>query len=238
MNDDSSVSKTPGAATQVSDNSTREHQPSECPDVDVDTSLGAIPKRRSPRQLAINKKLDLDRLKSFSSSSCVKISTISSYSSGRSKIEGVSPSVPRVTREGQETCDMLRHLSEMNMWSVVANIFSFLEPQDLCRVSQVNDLLFKNTYFIHLTSNHVPYIQFVTFVTLVTLYSPRNDQSVALISLVYAGLPKLGCLIQFGTNCIIHSMQIKAMFAFLTLLSQTINFYKIIPRYHNCGGYH
>ena len=42
--------------------------------------------------------------------------------------------------------------------------------------------------------------------TLVTLYLPSKDQAAALISLVNTGQPKLGCLILFGTNCVISML--------------------------------
>jgi len=117
------------------------------------STVGTIPKRRSPRQVALGSKVDgIERL--------VKIKTGKrNLNVNKEEVrEGRDDkfSVPDfekytykknllrlstlISKEGRETCDLLRHLYEKNISGVLANIFSYLSPEDLCRVAQVSQL--------------------------------------------------------------------------------------------------
>lgn len=82
---------------------------------EIPPSLGAVAKRRSPRN---KQKPSTDRL--------VRKPTIK---------------IVRGSREGQEVCDFVRHLSQMELSHVLTAIFSHLSASDLCRVAQVSPAL-------------------------------------------------------------------------------------------------
>jgi len=117
------------------------------------STLGAIPKRRSPRQVALANKVDgIERLARIKSSGRnlgaindseidheeerFSIPDLVKYNKKKSLLQ---KSV-FVSKEGRETCDFLRHFYERNISGVLCNIFQYLPPDDLCRVAQVSQL--------------------------------------------------------------------------------------------------
>ena len=116
------------------------------------STLGAIPKRRSPRQVALANKVDgierLARIKSIGRNlgaindseidheeERFSVSDLVNYNKKKSLLQ---KSV-FVSKEGRETCDFLRHFYERNISGVLCNIFQYLPPDDLCRVAQVRN---------------------------------------------------------------------------------------------------
>ena len=51
----------------------------------------------------------------------------------------------RISKEGRDTCDVVRHLYEMDLSHVLSSIFSHLSPEDLCKFAQVK----KKSIFNH-----------------------------------------------------------------------------------------
>lgn len=118
------------------------------------STLGAIPKRRSPRQVALGNKVDgierLTRIKTGKRNlNVVKepeklqggeesfhVPDIAKFTSKKGLLK--PPSL--FSKEGRSTCDLLRHFYEKNMSVVLNSIFKCLAPEDLCRVSQVSQL--------------------------------------------------------------------------------------------------
>ena len=78
---------------------------------EIPPSLGAVAKRRSPRN---KQKPSTDRLERKQTTKTV-----------------------RSSREGQEACDFLRRFVQMQMDHVLGAIFSHLSSLDLCRIAQV-----------------------------------------------------------------------------------------------------
>ena len=91
------------------------------------SSLGAVPKRRSPR---FKQKPAVDRLRSGSrSAKQVEVPS-----------RPVSNNVVRTMRtsmEGKEIWDIVKHVWLMDLSPVLEALFGFLSPADLCRVVQV-----------------------------------------------------------------------------------------------------
>jgi len=117
------------------------------------STVGAIPKRRSPRQVALGSKVDgierLVRIKTGKRNLNVSkeeeregrddkfsVPDFEKYTCKKNLLR--PPTL--ISKEGRETCDLLRHLYEKNISEVLANIFSYLSPEDLCRVAQVSQL--------------------------------------------------------------------------------------------------
>lgn len=117
------------------------------------STVGAIPKRRSPRQVALGSKVDgierLVRIKTGKRNLNVNkeeeregrddkfsVPDFEKYTCKKNLLR--PPTL--ISKEGRETCDLLRHLYEKNISGVLANIFSYLSPEDLCRVAQVSQL--------------------------------------------------------------------------------------------------
>jgi len=118
------------------------------------TTLGAIPKRRSPRQVALGNKVDgIERLtriktgkrnlnvvkeleKTQGGEESFHVPDIAKFTSKK----GLLKPPGLFTKEGRSTCDLLRYLYERNMSVVLNGIFKCLSPEDLCRVSQVSQL--------------------------------------------------------------------------------------------------
>jgi len=46
----------------------------------------------------------------------------------------------RISKEGRDTCDVVRHLYEMDLSHVLSSIFSHLSPEDLCKFAQVSQM--------------------------------------------------------------------------------------------------
>jgi len=118
------------------------------------TTLGAIPKRRSPRQVALGNKVDgierLTRIKTGKRNLNV-VKESEKLQGGEEKFsvpdilkftskKGLLKPPGLVSKEGRETCDMVRYFFEKNMSVVLNNIFKCLAPEDLCSVSQVSQL--------------------------------------------------------------------------------------------------
>jgi len=117
--------------------------------------LGAIPKRRSPRQIAMGNKIDgierLTRIKTgkrnlnidqeadkllADNKNRFSVPDLEKYNSRKNLVK----SSIHVSKEGRETCDILRYLYERNISEVLGNVFKYLAPRDLCRVAQVSQL--------------------------------------------------------------------------------------------------
>ena len=115
--------------------------------------LGAIPKRRSPRQIAMGNKIDgierLTRIKTGKRNLYIdqeadklladnknrfSVPDLEKYNSRKNLVK----SSIHVSKEGRETCDILRYLYERNISEVLGNVFKYLAPRDLCRVAQVS----------------------------------------------------------------------------------------------------
>jgi hypothetical protein len=115
--------------------------------------LGAIPKRRSPRQIAMGNKIDgierLTRIKTgkrnlnidqeadkllADNKNRFSVPDLEKYNSRKNLVM----SSIHVSKEGRETCDILRYLYERNISEVLGNVFKYLAPRDLCRVAQVS----------------------------------------------------------------------------------------------------
>jgi len=114
--------------------------------------MGAIPKRRSPRQVYGNKIDGIERLTRIKTG---KRNLNIDQKDGKSIVdENNSFSMPdidkfnskknsrkfpiQVSKEGRETCDIVRHLYERNI--DLGYIFTFLSPGDLCKVATVSQL--------------------------------------------------------------------------------------------------
>ena len=99
-----------------------------------DTSLGAIPKRRSPRHKVLTRNLDVERLGRLK------------FREDDRKEEEPEPFLhpaqwraapERPSREGRENYDIIRHLAEMGLGHVLSQLYSHLSSADLCKVAQV-----------------------------------------------------------------------------------------------------
>jgi len=117
------------------------------------STLGAIPKRRSPRQVALGNKVDgierLTRIKTGKRNLNVEQGSdllltenrfsVPDFEKFSAKKNLLKPS-SQASKEGRENCDILRHLYERNISGVLGIIFKYLTPTDLCKVSQVSQL--------------------------------------------------------------------------------------------------
>ena len=118
---DSSISRTP-RDPEVSKTEAR-----------VGSSLGAIPKRRSPRQLAKARKPDVERL--------ARLKNIN-FNKNLHEVEdaaefGHTTSRLRSSKEGKEALDIIKNLVEMNLSHVIGKILSYSSGEDLCKIAQV-----------------------------------------------------------------------------------------------------
>jgi len=96
--------------------------PSSAVKPEIDESLGAIPKRRSPRRSPRQQPRKPDTEQSSSKS----LTTLPSLSH------------IRLSKEGRERCDIVRGLFEMNNWHTLGHLFKYLSSAELCKVSQVS----------------------------------------------------------------------------------------------------
>ena len=99
----------------------------------VGSSLGAIPKRRSPRQLAKARKPDVERL--------ARLKNIN-FNKNLHEVEdtaefGHTASRVRSSKEGKEALDIIKNLVEMNLSHVIGKILSYSSGEDLCKIAQV-----------------------------------------------------------------------------------------------------
>ena len=110
------------------------------PRTSKDTSLGAIPKRRSPRiRASAIAKPDVERLTNLRSGKLnleTRLDEDDNYVGGDWSVDSLR-SLARVSKEGRDSLDVVRLLCERDLSHVTANIYSYLQPEDLCRVSQV-----------------------------------------------------------------------------------------------------
>ena len=123
MLSDSSISRTP-----------RDPEVSKT-EVRLGPSLGAIPKRRSPRQLAKARKPDVERLARLKN-----INFNKNLHEAEHTVE-VCHSASRVelmiSREGKETLDIIKNLAVMNLSHVIEEILIYSSGEDLCKIVQV-----------------------------------------------------------------------------------------------------
>jgi len=110
-----------------------------------DTSLlGAVPKRRSPRQLSGRQTDGLQRVVrgplEHISSLKGEHDNISSLSDKFSSKMCRGKTSLHSSKEGKELCDIVRFLFERNLNHVLGQIYAYLPGQDLCRVPQVSQL--------------------------------------------------------------------------------------------------
>eukprot|EP00092_Neocalanus_flemingeri_P101957 GFUD01130381.1.p1 GENE.GFUD01130381.1~~GFUD01130381.1.p1 ORF type:complete len:481 (-),score=90.13 GFUD01130381.1:442-1884(-) len=126
-----------------------------CKDEESSSRLGAIPKRRSPRQLAMGNKIDgIERLTMIKtgkrnlnidqeddkiiaeSKSSFSVPDFEKFNSRKNLLKFPN----HASKEGRETCDIVRHLYERNISHVLGSIYKCLSPKDLCKVAQVSQL--------------------------------------------------------------------------------------------------
>jgi len=105
-----------------------------------DTSLGAIPKRRSPRiRASAIVKLDEERRRGGKLNLETKLNEEDNnvgFSLGGDSL----CSMIRSSKEGIESLDIVRQLCSKDLSHVIATIYSYLMPEDLCKVSQVSQI--------------------------------------------------------------------------------------------------
>ena len=101
----------------------------------AEVRLGAIPKRRSPRQLAKARKPDVERLARLKN-----INFNKNLHEAEHTVE-VCHSASRVelmiSREGKETLDIIKNLAVMNLSHVIEEILIYSSGEDLCKIVQV-----------------------------------------------------------------------------------------------------
>ena len=115
------------------------------PRTSKDTSLGAIPKRRAPRiRASASAKPDVERLTKLRSGKLnleTKLDEVDNVGGGwgGGQVDSLC-SMVRMSKEGRDSLDIVRLLCEMDLSHVTATIYSYLQPEDLCKVSQVISL--------------------------------------------------------------------------------------------------
>ena len=120
---------------------------------DEGVRLGAIPKRRSPRHLALGNKVDgierLTRIKTEKRNLNVEEDEGKLLTAVRSRFsmpdfdkfsikKNLVKPPSQASKEGRENCDILRYIYEKNISHVLGIIYSCLAPKDLCQVAQVS----------------------------------------------------------------------------------------------------
>jgi len=118
-------------------------------------SLGAIPKRRSPRHGQVGHRVDgIERLtrilkgsnsengnsinSEFSASGHFIVPSIEKFEEKKDKQVLVLSRDP--CREGRETVDVMRHLYEKDLVFILDKIYQYLAPSDLCSLAQASQL--------------------------------------------------------------------------------------------------
>jgi len=118
-------------------------------------SLGAVPKRRSPRQVSGGHKVDgIERLtRILKGTNSENGNSLNSDCSTAGHF--IVPSLEKFEekkdkqvlllsrdpcREGRETVDVMRHLYEKDLVFILDTIFQYLAPSDLCSLAQVSQL--------------------------------------------------------------------------------------------------
>lgn len=105
----------------------------------VGPSLGAIPKRRSPRQLAKARKPDVERLARLKNINFNK--NLHEVTEDTTELSHtVSRVEVRSSKEGKEALDIIKNLVEMNLSHVIGKILSYSSGEDLCKITQVSNV--------------------------------------------------------------------------------------------------
>jgi len=123
---DSSISRTP-----------RDPEVSKT-EVRIGPSLGAIPKRRSPRQLAKARKPDVERLARLKNINFKK--NLHEAEATAEVCHSASRVELRTSREGKETLDIIKNLAVMNLSHVIGKILVYSSGEDLCKIVQVSNV--------------------------------------------------------------------------------------------------
>ena len=102
----------------------------------VGPSLGAIPKRRSPRQLAKARKPDVERLARLKNINFNK--NLHEVTEDTAELNHAASRVEvRSSKEGKEALDIIKNLVEMNLSHVIGKILLYSSGEDLCKIAQV-----------------------------------------------------------------------------------------------------
>jgi len=100
-------------------------------------ALGALPKRRSPRNLS-KSLAGIERLQGAKGSFVNFSEPTPAFPPSQKR--ALFKYQPREAAEGEEWCDVLRRLFEMDLRHVLARILAHCSPGDLCAVAQVSQL--------------------------------------------------------------------------------------------------
>ena len=101
----------------------------------AEVRLGAIPKRRSPRQLAKARKPDVERLARLKNINFNK--NLHEAEATAEVCHSASRVELRTSREGKETLDIIKNLAVMNLSHVIEEILIYSSGEDLCKIVQV-----------------------------------------------------------------------------------------------------
>jgi len=134
LSDDSGFETLPSTEPSSPASSTRPSSP-------PPRALGALPKRRSPRNLSKN-------ISTKGSGGEAKVEKPSSFVNFTSSGNCFPPSQkralfkyePRQHLDGRDTCDMVRMLFEMNLSHVLGLVFQYCGGSHLCAIAQVSQL--------------------------------------------------------------------------------------------------
>jgi len=104
----------------------------------AEVRLGAIPKRRSPRQLAKARKPDVERLARLKNINFNK--NLHEAEHTAEVCHSASRVELRTSREGKETLDIIKNLAVMNLSHVIEEILIYSSGEDLCKIVQVSNV--------------------------------------------------------------------------------------------------
>jgi len=139
LSDDSGFDTLPSTDSSSPASSTRPSSP-------PPRALGALPKRRSPRNLSKNLSAKVNGVERLVRGS--KVDKPGSFVNFTSSGSSFPPSQkralfkyePRQHLDGRDTCDMVRMLFEMNLSHVLGVIFQYCGGSQLCAIAQVSQL--------------------------------------------------------------------------------------------------
>jgi len=103
-------------------------------------ALGALPKRRSPRNLSKNQSTKVNGGSKVEKPGSFVNFTSSGSSFPPSQKRALFKYEPRQHLDGRDTCDMVRMLFEMNLSHVLGVIFQYCGGSQLCAIAQVSQL--------------------------------------------------------------------------------------------------
>merc|ERR1719180_188636 len=108
-------------------------------------ALGALPKRRSPRNLSKNLSIKVNGVERLLPVRSIKPSSFVNFTSSGSSFppsqkRALFKYEPRQHLDGTDTCDMVRMLFEMNLSHVLGIIFQYCGGSQLCAIAQVSQL--------------------------------------------------------------------------------------------------